>query len=184
VAEVPVSAPGPWRIATRALRGGAIGAAIWGIVAWSLDYGFRQADEWSDTTTTDVTGVEVLGAGIIMGLRIAIPAALAASFLLPWALRLPRPWAVPLVGAALLCPLVLLGEWLVGDAEVTARLWPALFAVAFASAAVLVGGDRWTPAPPDRSAAAGPAAEPGRPPTGPVLTIEELRGDAERRRDG
>jgi hypothetical protein len=127
-----------WRAtATSALRGGGIGLAVWGIFALSLDFGDRTVEEAAKKTTTDITGVEVLGAGLLLGLEIALPVSLLVSVLLAWLVRLRRPWAVPLLATLPGCALFFVVVRLTGYEPVRPWVSAAVLALSFACAALV-----------------------------------------------
>lgn len=92
-----------WSIVSCALRGAIIGVVVWGIFALSLAYAERVIAEEAERLTSDRNGVEILGAMILFGLEVAVPASLVAGFVLAWTLRLRRPWLVAPLGLLFSC---------------------------------------------------------------------------------
>ncbi|SCG52056.1 hypothetical protein [Micromonospora inositola] len=85
------------------------------------------------------SGVAVLGATIMTTIELGLPAALVAGLLVGWVLRLPRPWAVPLVGLLLSVPVLCGAGALVSRADESWVRWSVpvvLVAAAHAAAAV------------------------------------------------
>ncbi|MEU5789138.1 hypothetical protein ABZ754_15595 [Micromonospora purpureochromogenes] len=88
-----------------ATRGALVGVGV--AAAWlaAAAYASRSVEaRLAAETATDAangSGVAALGDEVAHTVGIGLPATLLLGLLVAWGLRLPRPWAVPLVGALL-----------------------------------------------------------------------------------
>lgn len=139
---MPRFAPAPWPTVFCALRGAVVGVVVWGIFALSLAYAERVIAEEAERLTSDRNGVEILGATILLGFEIAVPASLVAGFVLAWILRLRRPWLVAPLGLLFSCVLT----WAVASMyENPMPDWGSatVLALAFAGAAIVPPNGGW-----------------------------------------
>ncbi|MEH0824853.1 MULTISPECIES: hypothetical protein [unclassified Micromonospora] len=87
------------------IRGALVGVGV--AAAWlaAAAYAGRLVDaRLAAETAADAangSGVAALGDEVSLTVGIGLPATLLLGLLVAWVLRLPRPWAVPLVGALL-----------------------------------------------------------------------------------
>ena len=125
----------PWIVLlTRALRGALAGLAAWGALVLAFDYADQAIREAEAANPVD-NGVGILAATVGLGLRIGVPASAVTGFLVAWALRLRRPWAVALLGLLYGSVLLTLSCLLPGAESVPAWFIPAIIIVSYALAA-------------------------------------------------
>ncbi|GAA3765978.1 hypothetical protein GCM10022379_37270 [Micromonospora maritima] len=75
------------------LRGGIVGFVVFGALALATTYAGSVIDRHPE-----IDGPETLGSTVLITLEVGIPSALVLGLLIAWATRLPRPWAVSLLG--------------------------------------------------------------------------------------
>ncbi len=119
------------------LRGAVAGTAVIAIMSAALEYAVSVVERHPT-----VDGPETLGATMLVMLWIGVPSSLVVGLLAAWAIGLPRPWLVSLVGllnaGLFVCGL---GRLLERHADYVPRwlLVGSLVILAYAVAALLVG---------------------------------------------
>ena len=123
----------PWVL--DALRGALVGLAVFG--TWY--FAVRYADSVIEPHPGD-DGLAVLGATVLIVLKVGIPSSAVVGVLAAWAARLRRPWAVTLLGplntGLLVCGL----SFLQVEPPIVEPRWvlpSILIVLAYAAAAVL-----------------------------------------------